>query len=161
MPSIALLPAAAATARLTSGLAGWAWLEFEATLAPATNLRFAPDGRPFPAHGTVSIRRGADQSASGERIADAFRYIAACTDDDTGEPIAERFGVTLFMDEAAIDRLVARAHWGLPALVLYFDPTSDVITLQAPGKVDDLFFRAQPRSWEKIVNATLTQRLAA
>jgi hypothetical protein len=159
MPAISLIPSDIASARLTAALPGSEWFEFEAALAPAMNLRFAPGGREFPGRGTVSIRRGLDHAESGERIVDSFRYIESCTDDETGAPIEERFGVTLFMAEAAFDRLMQRVHWDLPALVLYFDPSSEVITLDPAGGVEDLFFRTEPRSWEKITGATLTQRV--
>jgi hypothetical protein len=161
MPAISLIPLASQSARLVVALAGSEWFEFDAALAPTMNLRFAPDGRKFPAKGSVSIRRGPDRSVSGERIEDSFRYIESCTDADTGEQVEERFGVTLFMAEAAFDRLAARAHWGLPALVLAFDPLSTVIALDPAGGPDDLWFRPAPRPWEKIASATLTQRLGA
>jgi hypothetical protein len=158
MPAIYLIPGNLESARLTAGLAGSEWFEFEAALAPAMNLRFVPDGRKFPAAGTVSIRRGLDHAESGERIADSFRYIESCTDDETGEHVEERFGVTLFMAEAAFDRLMQRAHWGLPALVLIFDPSSEVITVDPAGGIEDVWFRSGPGSWEAIASATLTQR---
>jgi hypothetical protein len=158
MPAIFLLPAQTDTARLTAALGGWEWFEFDAVLAPAMNLRFADDGRAFPAQGTVSIRRGDDRAASGERIADSFRYIAACVDGETGEPVEERFGVTLFMDAAGFDRLVQRVHWGLPEVALFFDVGSEVIRGTGTGPTESLSFRGQPQSWEKISSATLTQR---
>jgi hypothetical protein len=158
MTSISLVPANIASARLTAGLDGSEWFEFEATLDPAMNLRFAPDGRKFPAAGTVSIRRGVDHSASGERIVDSFRYIESCTDDETGQRVEERFGVALFMAEAAFDRLMQRAHWGLPALVLSFDPSSQVIASDPAGGVEDVRFRSGLRSWEEVTGVTLTQR---
>lgn len=158
MPAISLIPAAIDSARLTAGLAGFEWFEFEAALAPAMNLSLAPDGRKFPARGTVSIRRGPDHAESGERIVDSFRYIASCTDDDTGEQVAERFGVTLFMAEAAFDRLVQRVDWGLPEVDLLFEPSSEVVAFQPGGRPEDLVFRPQPRPWEQIASATLTQR---
>jgi hypothetical protein len=64
------------------------------------------------------------------------------------------------MEEAAFDRLIARAHWGLPALVLSFDPASEVVTLHPGAAVDELRFRRERRAWEKIASVTLTQRLA-
>jgi hypothetical protein len=157
MPALFLIPAGAETARLTAALTGSEWFEFGATLAPTMNLRCEPDGRPFPRQGTVSIRRGLDHGTSGERIVDSFRYIESCTADDTGERVEERFGVTLFMAEAAFDRLMARAHWGLPELVLFFDASSEVITCDPGGSLEDLRFRPNPRPWEKISSATLTQ----
>jgi hypothetical protein len=157
MPAISLIPGKIETARLTAGLTGSEWLEFEAALAPTMNLRFAHDGTRFPAKGTVSIRRGPDRANSGERIVDSFRYIESCTDGDTGKQVEARFGVTLFMAEAAFDRLTSRVHWGLPALVLSFDAASEVITFAPGGDVDDLRFRAEPDPWEKIASATLTQ----
>jgi hypothetical protein len=159
MLALDLIPLELASARLTAGLSGSEWFEFDVALAPAMNLRFAPDGRSFPARGTVSIRRGVDHAASGEPIVDSFRYIESSTDHDTGGHVQERFGVTLFMAEDAFDRLTGRAQWGLPALVLYFDASSQVITPQAGGKAEDLGFRPQPQPWERIVGATLTQRL--
>ncbi|HEY8360344.1 MAG TPA: hypothetical protein VIL30_23050, partial [Ramlibacter sp.] len=138
MPAISLLPAETAAARLVVALAGSEWLEFDAVLAPTLNLRIAPGGQGFPARGTVSIRRGPDHTDAGERIADVLRYIESCSDEDTGEHVQERFGVTLFLAEPAFDRLVARAHWGLPALVLSFDASSQVITHDAAGGLDDL-----------------------
>jgi hypothetical protein len=161
MPAISLVPDGPASARLTTALSGSEWFEFDAALAPAMNLRFEPDGRAFPARGTVSIRRGLDHAESGERVVDSFRYIGSCTDDDTGERVEERFGVTLFMPEAAFDRLTQRAHWELPAIVLFFDPASQVITRQPGGNAEDLRFRPQPRPWEQIASATLTQRPSA
>ena len=157
MPAIFLIPAGAETARLTAALTGSEWFEFAAFLAPAMNLRLQPDGRPFPRKGTVSIRRGVDHATSGERIVDSFRYIESCTAEDTGEHVEERFGVTLFMAEAAFDRLIERAHWGLPELVLFFDASSEVITFEPGGAPEDLRFRAKPRPWEEISSATLTQ----
>ena len=157
MPAIFLMPAGAETARLTAALTGSEWFEFAATLAPTMNLWLEPDGRRFPRKGTVSIRRGLDHATSGERIVDSFRYIESCTAEDTGEHVEERFGVTLFMAEAAFDRLMERAHWGLPELVLFFDASSEVITFQPGGAVEDLSFRAKPRPWEEISSATLTQ----
>ena len=161
MHALSLVPAEIASARLTAELAGSEWFEFEAALAPAMNLRLAPDGRSFPAKGTVSIRRGLDHAASGERIVDSFRYIESCTDDETGEHVEERFGVTLFMAEAAFDRLMQRAHWGPPALVLSFDPSSEVIAIDPAAGIDHLWFRREPPSWEEIQSATLTQRPGA
>jgi hypothetical protein len=158
MHAIFLIPANTDSARLTVALGGSEWFEFDAGLAPGMHLRLAGEGRSFPARGTVSIRRGMDHAASGERVVDSFRYIAGCIDDETGEPVPERFGVTLFMAEAAFDRLLQRAHWGLPALALFFDPASEVITAAAAGNADALFFRRQPRSWEQISSVTLTQR---
>ena len=157
MPALFLIPAAADTARLTATLAGSEWFEFAASLAPTMNLRLEPDGRPFPRKGTVSIRRGPNHAHSGERIVDSFRYIESCTAEDTGERVEERFGVTLFMAEAAFDRLMGRAHWGLPEVVLFFDAASEVITLQPGGSLEDLRFRTKPRPWEEIASATLTQ----
>jgi hypothetical protein len=157
MPAIFLTPAGAETARLTVTLAGSEWFEFAAALAPTMNLRFEPDGRRFPLKGSVSIRRGVDHTKSGERIVDSFRYIESCTAGDTGEHVEERFGVTLFMPEAAFDRLTERAHWGLPELVLFFDASSEVITFEPGGNVQDLRFRLNPRPWEEIASATLTQ----
>jgi hypothetical protein len=159
MPAVSLIPGDVGTGRLTAGLAGSEWFEFEAALAPTMNLRFAHDGTSFPARGTVSIRRGPDRAQSGERIVDSFRYIESCTDRDTGEHVEARFGVTLFMAEAAFDRLMGRVHWGLPALVLYFDAASEVITSAPGGDAEDLRFRAEPDPWEKIASATLTQGL--
>jgi hypothetical protein len=161
MPAISLIPGDIEAARLTAGLTGSEWFEFEAALVPAMNLRFAPDGRRFPARGTVSIRRGLDYARSGERIVNSFRYIESCTDHDTGEHVEERFGVTLFMAEAAFDRLMERAHWGLPALVLFFDSSSEVITIDPAGDVEHLWFRLELRPWEKVTSATLTQRPGA
>ena len=158
MPAIFLIPAGAETARLTAALTGSEWFEFEAVLAPTMNLRFEPDGRKFPRKGIVSIRRGLDYAKSGERIVDSFRYIESCTLDGTGEHVEERFGVTLFMPEAAFDRLTLRAHWGLPEVVLFFEASSEVITLDRGGDVESLWFRPSPRPWEKISSATLTQR---
>jgi hypothetical protein len=161
MPAISLIPGKIESARLVSALAGSEWFEFDAALAPSMNIRFVSDARKFPVKGTVSIRRGPDYSQSGERIVDSFRYIESCTDDDTGEQVEERFGVTLFMEEAAFDRLSERTHWGLPTLVLFFDPSSKVITFHLAGSADELCFRPDPRPWEKISSATLTQRLRA
>ena len=161
MPAISLIPQRNASVRLVASLGGSEWFEFQAALAPAMNIRFAPDGRTFPSSGTVSIRRGFDHAKSGERIVDSFRYIESCTDDETGEHVQERFGVTLFMAEAAFDRLMQRAHWGPPALVLSFDPSSEVITMDPSAGIDALWFRREPRSWEEIRSATLTQRPGA
>jgi hypothetical protein len=158
MHAISLIPGPIHDARLTAGLAGSEWFEFEAALDPTTNLRFAPDGRRFPIVGTVSIRRGLDHAESGERIVDSFRYIESCTDDVTGEHVEERFGVTLFMAEAAFDRLTGRVHWGLPVVVLFFDAPSEVISGDAAGGGGDLFFHPRPRPWERIASVTLTQR---
>jgi len=158
MPVIFLIPAGAETARLTAALTGYEWFEFEAALAPRMNLRFEPDGRKFPLNGMVSIRRGLDRAKSGEPIVDSFRYIESCTEEDTGEHVEERFGVTLFMPEAAFDRLMGRAQWGLPEVVLFFDAASEVITFDPGGDVDDLWFRPNPQPWERISSATLTQR---
>jgi hypothetical protein len=160
MHSISLIPAAKASARLVVALAGPEWLEFDVVLAPAMQIRFAPESGRFPVDGTVSIRRGRDVSAAGERITDSFRYIEACIDDETGEPVAERFGVTLFMEEAAFDRLTARPAWGLPSIDLLFDSASQVIAADASGASDALCFRRVPQPWERIASATLTQRLA-
>ncbi|QJW85099.1 hypothetical protein HK414_21340 [Ramlibacter terrae] len=159
MAVISLLPAGSETARLVTAAGGSEWLEFDAVLAPAMVLALEPDGRRFPGHGTVSIRRGFDTAASGERIADALRYIEGCTDDATGLAVDERFGVTLFPAEAAFDRLVARVHWGLPELDLFFDPSSPVIAQDA-GSAGALRFRTQPRPREAIASVTLTQRPA-
>jgi hypothetical protein len=161
MPAISLVADGPASARLTTALSGSEWFEFDAALAPVINLRFEPDGRPFPARGTVSIRRGLDYAASGERVMDAFRYIESCTDDDTGEHVEERFGVTLFLPEAAFDRLTQRVNWGLPDLVLFFDPASQVIAVAPGGSAEDLRFRSRPRPWEQVASATLTQRPSA
>jgi len=160
MPVISLLPAALDTARLVTGTGGSEWLEFDAVLAPATVLRLEPQGQRFPGRGTVSVRRGTDRAAGGERIADVLRYIEPCTDDVTGLPVDARFGVTLFLAEAAFDRLVARVHWGLPALDLLFDASSPVVTQDA-GRGGGLRFRTQPQPWEAIASATLTQRPVA
>lgn len=160
MPVLSLLPAGIETARLVTATGGSEWFEFDALVAPATDLRLEPHGRRFPAHGTVSLRRGADRAASGERIADVLRYIERCTDDVTGLPVEDRFGVTLFLAEPAFDRLVARVNWGLPALDLFFDPSSPVVSQDA-GSGGGLRFRTQPRPWETIASATLTQRPAA
>jgi hypothetical protein len=156
--AVYLVPAAIKTARLTAGLAGSEWFEFDAALAPRMDLRFVPEGTPFPTRGTVSIRRGLDRAQSGERLADSFRFIAGATDDETGEPVPARFGVTLFMAEAAFDRLLARMHWGLPELVLFFDAASQVLVQRPGGGPEDLDFRANPQAWERIASATLTQR---
>ena len=153
MHAISVLPGGLETARLTVLPSGSEWFEFDATLAPATKLRFASDGRQFPVRGTVSIRRGLD-----EADVDSFRYIEGCTDDDTGEQVEERFGVTLFIAEDAFDRLLQRTHWGLPALVLFFDASSTVITPDRAGAADGLLFHPRPRPWEKVASATLTQR---
>lgn len=83
--------------------------------------------------------------------------IESCTAEDTGEHVEERFGVALFMPEAAFDRLMERAHWGLPELVLFFDAASEVITFAPGGSLEDLRFRTNPRPWEEIASATLTQ----
>jgi hypothetical protein len=154
---LTLLPGTRESARLTVGTAGFEWLEFEAALAPTTDLRLVPDGRPFPSRGTVSIRRGPDHGAEGERIVDALRYIEGCVDDVTGEAVRERFGVTLFIAPATFDRLVERAHWGLPEVVLSFDPSGSVV---APTRsADGLSFHRDRGAWERIAGATLTQRL--
>jgi hypothetical protein len=157
MPALFLIPAGADTARLTAALTGSEWFEFAASLAPTPNLRLEPDGRPFPRKGAVSIRRGLDHATSGERIVDSFRYIESCIAEDTGEHVEERFGVTLFMPEAAFDRLMERVHWGLPELVLFFDAASEVITFAPGGSPEDLSFRRNARPWEEIASATLTQ----
>ena len=160
MPVISLLPAGLESARLVTASGASEWLEFDAIVAPATVLRLEPQGRRFPGHGTVSVRRGADHAAGGERIADALRYIDACTDDVSGLPVDARFGVTLFLAEAAFDRLVARVNWSLPALDLFFDPSSPVV-IEDAGSGGDLRFCTQPRPWEAIASTTLTQRPAA
>ena len=159
MPVISLLPAGVETARLVTATGGSEWFEFDALVAPGNDVRLEPHGHRFPGRGTVSIRRGADRTADGERIADALRYIESCTDEVTGRPVDARFGVTLFLDEAAFDRLVGRVNWGLPALDLFFDPSSPVVTQDAGS--GDLCFRTQPRPWEAIASTTLTQRPAA
>jgi hypothetical protein len=161
MAAIFLIPAGAEPARLTAALTGSEWFEFEAVLAPTMNLRFKPDGRKFPLKGTVSIRRGMDHAMSGERIVDSFRYVESCTTDDTGEHVEERFGLTLFIPEAAFDRLTQRAHWGLPEVVLFFDTSSEVITPDPGGGLEDLWFRPEPQPWEKVSSATLTQHLGS
>jgi hypothetical protein len=156
--ALSLVPAAMESARLTAGLEGSEWFEFGATLAAATDLRFAPEGTPFPANGTVSLRRGADRAQSGERLADSFRFIAGAVDHESGEQVPARFGVTLFLPEAAFDRLLARMHWGLPQLVLFFDAASEVVRQRAGGGPEQLDFRAGVQSWERIASATLAQR---
>jgi hypothetical protein len=65
------------------------------------------------------------------------------------------------MAEAAFDRLTGRVQWGLPTLVLFFDPSSEVITFHPAGDTEHLCFRPDPRPWEKIKSATLTQRPGA
>jgi len=162
MLAITLIAGTRESARLTVGSAGFEWFEYEAALAPTTDLRLVPSERPFPGRGTVSIRRGEDRTQAGERIVDSLRYIGTCVDQDTGESLQERFGLTVFLAPEVFDRLLDRVHWTLPELVLTFDAADAAARVVDPLRSagpDSLAFHLDRGTWAQVASVTLTQRL--
>lgn len=159
MPAIIVLPTSHEGGELSAKPTGREWFCFEAMLDTRMRVRLVDQDRCFPSNGFVSIERGFVYADAGERIVDAFCYEESHTDCETGAAIPECFRVTLFMEEAAFDRLMQRLHWGLPELHIFFDLYSEIVTYNPrSGDSRNLEFKALPKPWEKIEGANLIQR---
>lgn len=157
MPAILLQPSNREGGELMAGLGGSEWFEFDAVLDKQMHIRIENHNRRFPECGLVSLRCGYDHSDTGERITDEFRYEERRTD-ETGAAIPDTFKVTLFLEESAFDRLMARIHWGLPDVVLHFDLSAEMVTFDMSDDPNDLVVNLDRRVWEKVASATLRQR---